>query len=338
MTPPSILLIGPFDDALHAHSTQRARALERLGCDVTIFDLLKRPGLLGRLAGSDLRSRLLKTIEVAEADLVIVLGGYELEEALVDSIRSSSGIRWINWFPDDIRMADDCLRVARPYDALFAPATDLVQYLEQGLGRTVELLPFAADPSVYRPLRSRDQYRANVVFAGAASPEREALLAGLVEYGLALWGPGWRKTSLKDYCRGEARQTAEFVRAYGGASVAVNLHPTAGTAPVYCNQRLFELAAIGVPQVVDDRRDLPQFFDPGRDVAVFREPAELRALVERLLHDPPTAEELGASARRQALARHTYMHRMRRILEVGGISPEQPIRPVEAAVDGDQAD
>ncbi|RDJ93930.1 hypothetical protein B4Q13_18470, partial [Lacticaseibacillus rhamnosus] len=57
-----------FDDGEHAHSPQRARALERLTCDVTTFDLRKRPGLLGRLAGSDLRSRLLKSIEVAEAD------------------------------------------------------------------------------------------------------------------------------------------------------------------------------------------------------------------------------------------------------------------------------
>src|SRR5688572_24833467 len=60
----SILLIAPFDDSENAHSAQRARAFERLGCDVTTFDLQRRPGLLGRLAGSDLRSRLLKSLEV----------------------------------------------------------------------------------------------------------------------------------------------------------------------------------------------------------------------------------------------------------------------------------
>ena len=85
-SPPSILVIAPFDDAEHAHSAQRARALERLGCDVTNFDLLKRPGLLGRLAGSDLRSRILKAVEAAEAKLVLVIGGYELDESLVDSL------------------------------------------------------------------------------------------------------------------------------------------------------------------------------------------------------------------------------------------------------------
>ena len=57
----------------------------------------------------------------------------------------------------------------------------------------------------------------------------------------------------------------DYVRAYAGASVAVNIHRegnhNGGTA-TGCNQRLFELAAIGVPQVVDNRADLSLAFDP----------------------------------------------------------------------------
>src|SRR5690606_6652481 len=80
VTAPSVLLIAPFDDGENAHSSQRARAFERLGCEVTTFDLRKRTGLLGRWGGSDLRSRLLKSVEVAEAELVLVIGGYELDD------------------------------------------------------------------------------------------------------------------------------------------------------------------------------------------------------------------------------------------------------------------
>ena len=322
-SPPSILVIAPFDDAEHAHSAQRVRALERLGCDVTNFDLLKRPGLLGRLAGSDLRSRILKAVEVAEANLVIVIGGYELDEGLVDSLRTGTGIRWANWFPGDLRTVDQALRVARPYDFLFVTGSDVAAEFERALGRSVEVLPLAADPSIYRPLRSKDQYRANVVFAGGATPEREGLLSGLAEFGVALWGPGWRKTALRDYCRGEVRNTAEFVRAYGGASVGINLHHTVGSNGVNasCNQRVFELAAIGVAQVVDPRGDLASYFEPDRDLVVFRDGAELRAVVEQLIHEPQGAEALGESARRTALSRHTYMHRMKRILDAAGIAP-----------------
>jgi spore maturation protein CgeB len=321
-TNPSILVIAPFDDAEHAHSAQRVRALERLGCDVSTFDLLKRPGFLGRIAGSDLRSRILKAVEVAEANLVIVIGGYELESELVDSLRSATAIRWVNWFPDDLRMIDQALKVGRPYDFVFVTGSDVAEQFERRLNKRVEVLPLAADPSIYRPLRSKDQYRANVVFAGAATLEREVLLSGLVEFGLALWGPGWRKTALRDYCRGEVRNTSEYVRAYGGASVGVNLHHPVGSNGVNarCNQRVFELASIGVPQVVDPRRDLGKYFTPGQDLLVFHDAAELRHSVERLIHEPHSAEALGESARRAAISRHTYMHRMKRILDVAGIA------------------
>jgi len=326
---PSILLIAPFDDAEHAHSAQRARAIERLGGDVTTFDLRKRPGLLGRLAGSDLRSRLLKSIEVAEADLVLVIGGYDIDEPLVDSIRSATGVKLVNWIPDDVGAIDEALRVARGYDSVFVAGSDVAAAFERSLGKTVEVLPHAADPSVYRPIRSKDQYRANVVFAGGATPTRETFLSELVEFGLALWGPGWRRTTLRDYCRGEIRNTAEYVRAYGGASVAVNLHHGLGSNGMsfaFCNQRVFELAAMGIPQVVDHRADLPNYFELGREMVTFSTPRELKARVQEILHTPTNADEIGAAARRRVLQEHTHMHRIRRLLEAVGLVPS--VRPV----------
>lgn len=334
MTAPSVLLIASFDDAEHAHSFQRARALERLGCDVTTFDLRRRPGLLGLLGGSDLRSRLLKSIEVAEADLVLVTGGYDIDEGLVEVLRSATGVKLANWFTDDMRRIDEILPAARAYDSVFVVGTDVAQACERSFGKTVEVLPLGADPSVYRPLKSRDQYRANVVFAGGATAERERHLSELLEFGLALWGPGWRKTSLRDYCRGEIKSTAEFVRAYGGASVAVNLHHGLGDKAgvgASCNQRVFELSAMGVPQVVDERGDLPGYFEVGREVVTFSSPRELKERVQELLQAPQTAEELGAAARRKVLARHTQMHRMRRILEATGLAPHGPPAASEPA-------
>ena len=321
MTAPSVLLIASFDDAEHAHSLQRARALERLGCDVTTFDLRRRSGLLGLLGGSDLRSRLRKSIEVAEAGLVLVTGGYDIDEGLIDALRSATGAKFANWFTDDMTRIDQILPVARAYDTVFVAGSDVAAACERSFGKSVEVLPLAADPSVYRPLKSRDQYRANVVFAGGATHDREMYLSQLLEFGLALWGPGWRRTSLRDYCRGEIKSTAEFVRAYGGASVAVNLHHGLGEkggVGAGCNQRVFELSAMGLPQVVDERTDLPDYFDVGREIIAFGSPQELKARVQELLQAPQAAEELGAAARRKVLARHTQMHRMRRILEAVG--------------------
>ena len=308
MSDRSVLVVARFDDGPHAHAAQRCRALERLGCRVEAFDLLKRPGLLERVSRGDLRSRLRKAVESTRADLVLAIGWEDLEPELVRDLRNTTGIPWVNWFPDDLRTVEEVRRHAPAYDRSFVASTDVAARLAGDSGPAPTVVPLAADPSIYRPVRSRDQYRANVVFAGTATARRETLLSMLVEFGLALWGPGWRTTSLRDYCRGEVPSTEDYVRAYGGASVAINIHHTAtgnGTLESHLNQRLFEVASIGVPQIVDARRDL----------LVFQDADELRRLVQAALQDLPTAEQIGASARREALSRHTYMHRMRVILD-----------------------
>ncbi len=329
MTGPSVVLVTAFDDAHHAHGTQRKRALERLGCRVTAVNLLQAggkglffrrrgwPGELERALSGD-----------TAPDLVLVIGTPPTEADTLHQMRRGSQLTWANWFPDHLREHERLAEDAESYNHLFAVGTDIATHLESRLGRPVTLLPLACDPSVYRPDPERgQQYRANVVFAGRATRRRELLLAQLVEFGLALWGPGWRQTALRDYCRGETVATEEFVRAYAGASVAVNIHHSAeetGGGEASCNQRLFEIAAIGVPQVVDARGDLHLWFEPGEELDVFRSVEELKSQVEAILHHPPLAEVLGANARRRVLREHTYMHRLQALLKATGIT--HPVR------------
>ncbi len=318
MTGPSVLVVAEFDDALHAHAAQRCRALERLECRVEAFDLRDRPGLLARFARKDLRARLRKAIADAKADLVLAIGAAGLDRQTVTELAAVTSIPWVNWFPDDLRTIEEVTDRAPAYQHVFAAGSDVATRLASVVHRPVEVVPLAADPSIYRPLKSKDQYRANVVFAGTATGRREELLAGLVEFGLALWGPGWRRTGLRDYCRGEVPNTETYVRAYSGASVAINIHHTAGvhgTGPeASVNQRVFELAAIGVPQVVDRRADLGAHFEAGTHLLVFDHAEQLRDLVRAALQDFAASEALGIAARKEVLASHTYMHRMRRIL------------------------
>ena len=248
-------------------------------------------------------------------DVVLVIGGEYLGALTVHALRDTTNAFWVNWIADTLTPLAIVEHMASAYDYLFVPATDLAQRLAESTGARVAFLPPGCDPSVHRPLRARDQFRANVVFAGTATPRREQLLAELVEFGLAVWGPGWRKTSLRDYCRGELLNVQDYVRAYAGASVGINIHHDSdGVREVGCNARVFELAAIGTAQVVDDRADLPRHFVEGTEVVSFHTVEELRATVRELLHEHRLAEEMGRQARRKALATHTYMHRMLALL------------------------
>jgi spore maturation protein CgeB len=314
---PRVLLVGAFDEGLHAHTALRRRALERLGCRVTSFNLMGAGGWLSRLRRIGLHDRLGRAVAQTAPELVLVLEGSEIPAPVVAGLRRSGGTAWANWFCDGRRSPSEVLEVAAAYDFVFVAGSSTVASLTQPGLPPIQYLPPACDPSVHRPMRARDQFRANVVFAGTATPYRERMLGELVEYGLALWGPGWRRTKLRDYCRGEVLDQADYVRAYAGASVAVNI-PCSENAGADgdsgCNRRLFELAAIGVPQVVEDRPDLHAHFREGSEILVGHSTAELKTLVREALQDRVWAEEVAARARQRAMAEHTYMHRMRALL------------------------
>lgn len=284
-----------------------------------MFDPHGTGGLLSRLRRAGLQDRLARTIASTAPGIVVVLEDCRLAPELVDWLKRGSPATWAGWFCDACRAQDDVRSLGAAYDLLFIADSGAAKNLT-GAGRPpVRYLPPGCDPSIHRPMRSRDRFRANVVFVGTATPHRERLLSGLVEYGLAVWGPGWRKTKLRDYCRGELLAHEDYVRAYAGASVGINL--SCGIQPDEredpgCNRRLFELAAIGVPQIVEDGPDLHRHFREGSEVLVSRTDSDLRQLTAEALHDRVWAEQVAMGGRQRALAEHTYMHRMTELLQM----------------------
>jgi spore maturation protein CgeB len=311
-----VLLVGAFDEAMHAHAGLRRRALERLGCRVRSFNLAGTGGFLNRLRRVGLYERLGRVLRQTDPAIVLVLEGSELPAPMVADLKRASGALWVNWFCDERRTHGSISALAAAYDVVFVAGSAVAETGDTVGLPPIRYLPPGCDPSVHRPMRSRDQFRANVVFAGTATPHRERLLSELVEFGLAVWGPGWRKTKLRDYCRGELLEHSDYIRAYAGASVAVNLQcgrDIVGADPG-CNRRLFELAAIGVPQVVEDRPDIHRHFREGSEILVARSPADFKGLLAEALQDRAWSEQVASGARQRALSEHTYMHRMSALL------------------------
>jgi hypothetical protein len=307
----TVLLLGHFDDSYSGHATLKRRALERLGCRVVVVE--PRPsGFFARFRRADLIERLGAALREHLPDLVLTLGAELPPPEAVGELRMIHPSPWALWWHSDAGQLPSWEAV-KAVDRTWVTSADLVAKVPG-----VRYLPHGCDPSVHRPLRSRDEYRANVVFVGDATPRREALVTEVLECGVAVWGAGWRRTRLKDYCRGEMLEVEEYVRAYAGATVALNFHREGpeGEVPSSsgCNARTFELAAMGIAQVVDARADLPALFDEGSEVLTFTDPADLKGMVKELVSDHARAEELGHAARRRALGEHTYMHRLSLVL------------------------
>jgi spore maturation protein CgeB len=312
-----LVLVAPVDPAESAHNPLVRRALERLGVDVLHFDP-ERAGWVERLVRRDLERRLVAVLDRHQPTVVLVVGDGVVPADVVDRLRPGRQARWVLLLGDVLPDIHSAGVAAMAYNHVFVGCSGSVSAFDRHGVKHAHYLAAGCDPSVHKPLRARGPFRANVVFAGAANPRRESLLAELVEFGLALWGPGWRKTSLKDYCRGELPTTEDFVRAYAGATVAVNVHRTGSENPGRTtggvNRRTFEIAAIGVAQVVDARADLARHFEDGSEVLVYADAAQLKGQVKRAMHEEKYRERLAAAARQRALREHTYMHRMQELL------------------------
>lgn len=312
-----VLLVAAAGTESFTYPQLYRRALERLGCQVELVDLDYGRGW-GRLLGiPTLAPRLRRALARHEPSFVLVLDELPLEADVIAALRRASPARWVLWATGEMSLARCAALQATgtSYDAVFVGSSSARDALDSKGFPPVGYLPDGCDPSVHRPMRSRDQFRANVVFAGRATPHRERFLSALVSFGLALWGPGWRRTALRDYCRGERLGLLDYVRAYSGAFVGVNIHREDPVlAGEGCNRRLFELAAIGVPQAVDESADLRRHFVPETEVLFYRGERELKELVRLMLENPKDTAAVAEVARRRALSEHTLMHRSSALL------------------------
>ena len=229
-----------------------------------------------------------------------------------------AGATWVNWFCDGRRTVDEIRPFAAAYDAVFVADGATVEALDEPGNPPVHYLPAACDPSIHRPMRARDRFRANVVFAGTATPHRERQLSELVEFGVAVWGPGWRRTKLRDYCRGELLNHEDYIRAYAGASVAINVaccegeggRGGAGCEPAAVRARGHRRApggrrASGHPPALP--RGIGDPGGPKRRVTSGHSPP-------RRCTTAPGPSRWRPGARQRALTEHTYMHRLASLL------------------------
>jgi len=79
--------------------------------------------------------------------------------------------------------------------------------------------------------------------------------------------------------------------------------------------RIWELAASGIPIVTQDCAELPDYFKPGEQCAVFGDPPEAPEVVERLLADQAWRRTLAERALGRCRAEHLWEHRVQTIVD-----------------------
>jgi glycosyltransferase involved in cell wall biosynthesis len=201
---------------------------------------------------------------------------------------------------------------------LFAYGTDEAPETKrryEELGLVYHPLPFASDPAIMRPLGLEEQH--DVVFvANATSGEgRHAYVASLVEeLGVArvlVVGPGWERYG---YPRRSIAWGPALNAVYNLGRVCVNVHNleqwTNPISRLDANNRLFDLAMAGRPQVCVGPAIAEQYFGTG-EVAVADSPQVFVDEVRRLLSNIECRREMAETSRARALSDHTWDDRAR---------------------------
>jgi spore maturation protein CgeB len=303
-----VVLVAKFNRRYHRPGLGIAAALQRLGCEVTPVELRHRGW--HQFLGQWLPIRLRRVIRRRDPDLILAYKGAELAPEVIAALKSETRAQWVNWFPDPPSALDLSLRLGAVYDHCFLFDSWMVErHREQGLRS--EFLPLAYDPAFYRPLPNPTGPRIAVAFAGSPEPERDRALATLNDLGLELWGPRRPRGPLYG---------DRLLEVFSRTDVGLNIHQHFGTdlaAGLYgtgANQRVFELAGMGCPQLSDHKLDIPKSFRENDEIVLFRTTGELREKAQAMLADASWRQSLATRAHARALEEHTWTHRIDELL------------------------
>lgn len=209
-------------------------------------------------------------------------------------------------FPPDRERADRCDRLYFTDSHFFQLAA------AAGFTATSRYLPLAVDPETFRP--GQGPRSAELLFIASRTACRETVVRGLDEPARII-GTDWSGLAAEGFHRVHNRKIGRraVIRHYQRHQAVLNVNNEANTSHGL-NQRSFEPLACGAVVLNDDLPDLPRCFEPGREILVYRDRAELNGLVARLRREPEWGARIAAAGRRRVLAEHTYSHRIQTIL------------------------
>jgi Uncharacterized protein conserved in bacteria len=271
-------------------------------------------------------------------DLVLALDGMDFAVDQVKRLRDM-GIHTAIWFTDDPYYTDITSRLAPHYESVFTLERNCVPFYQQLGCNRVYNLPLGVYPGYYRPRNPRIGLRGDVCFVGTAFWNRvqvfHELLPRLESRVFRISGIWWDR--LPEYDRWKNRielgkwmaavETAEY---YNAHRVVINVHRapydetfnqnSARVSAVSPNPRLFEIAACGTLQIVDQRDDITQYYEAGSEIVTYSSPEQLAELIDYYLDHEQEREQIALRALHRTIRDHSYESRLARLLELA-LSP-----------------
>lgn len=255
------------------------------------------------------RQRLAERIDSARYDVAFFINTLSEFSGLTNSDKH------ILWITDDPRPVSGCLDAfGQVYLADAGYEKDITPHLRKGQFGGV--LSFAHLPEIHTPYK-KGNVKNGICFIANRDPKRNAFLKALFTQSLytKVYGNYFFKDSLfwsHPFNFLPSVPNSKMGKVYSRFSISVNIH--AQVVRQGTNMRTFECAGYGVPQFVEYRPGLTDYFEPDREIIVF---SSVDDMVEKLNAHSQNKNALNImanNARKRALEEHTYHHRINTLI------------------------
>jgi O-antigen biosynthesis protein len=215
---------------------------------------------------------------------------------------------WVISHPDDVSDAE-----YGSFDRVFVASEPFARTLADDRGVPAEVLLQCTDPARFRPSPASAD-GPQVLFVGNSRLIRRPIVRDAIDAGLDLTivGAKWQGLVADRYLLAEHVPNEHLPALYRSAGVVLNDHWADMRRRGFLSNRLFDLAACGVPVVSDEIEGLEVF---GGLVRTYRDPADLAAVVEEALtaRDHERADRMDLA--RIVRERHTFGARAQALAE-----------------------
>ena len=176
-------------------------------------------------------------------------------------------------------------------------------------GYQILYIPFGANILHYYPVAGFQRDLNYVLMASRKREHIQYLKNIMKDYSGFLDGPGWKQVKHFEFKRERDRYI------YARAKVGLNVHlPEQTDWACELNERTYQLAACGVPQLIDHPMLLNKIF--GRESFFIADsPSEYEAIFRELMSNPQLGVEKALHAQREVFAAHTTLHRAKALVD-----------------------
>ncbi len=290
-------------------------SLRRLGHDIIFFESLDKSQYNNF---SDLNRRLLASIDKNKPDLIFcVLMSYEIWIETLKMVRNATDAVIINWATDDSWKYEQFSRFIAPYVDVYASTyPDAVEKALKHGHNNVVLTQWAANADNLNEPIPAIECRWDVSFVGMAYGNRHKWVSALKDRGIQVncFGYGWENGAVSADSIPEIIRKSVISLNFGDSNWMLK-----GFLPYRSRQikaRVFEVPGYGGFLMTESAENLENFFEPGREIALYNSIDDLVGKIRFFLANPEHRDKIAMAGHAKTRKKHTYDHRFRDLLSL----------------------